>query len=144
LLLGPQSIKSPRELDAYRIAGNLVTRALTAASAALLVGRSSAEAASHAAAILLREGGGFFRIDIHHGKETENRVLSMDLYGYHTQPPATGELVRAWIFGPIFEGYWLDPGRSLICGNRPTRKQRSLLEGAVEVVDAVAAAMRPG
>ncbi|HEY4968960.1 MAG TPA: M24 family metallopeptidase [Steroidobacteraceae bacterium] len=144
LLWGPQSVKSSRELDAYRTAGELVTRALTLACDALLAGQSGAEAASQAAAVLLRAGGGFHRIDIHHGPDTERRVVSADLYGYHTTPPAVGEMVRVWIFGPIFQGYWLDPGRSLICGNQPTRTQRALLEGAVEVVDALVAAMRPG
>ncbi len=144
LLLGPQSIKSARELEAYRTAGDLVTRALTAACESLLTGHSSAEAAAAAAAILMRAGGGFHRIDIHHGVDTERRVISMDLYGYHTTPPAAGDVVRAWIMGPIFQGYWMDPGRSLICGNQPTVAQRALLEGAVEVVDALVAAMRPG
>lgn len=143
-LLGPQSIKSARELEAYRTAGDLVTRALTAACESLLTGRSSAVGASQAAEILLRAGGGFHRIDIHHGPGTEGRILSMDFYGYHTTPPMNGDLVRAWIFGPIFEGYWLDPGRSLICGNQPTGDQRALLEGAVEVVSTLAGAMRPG
>jgi methionine aminopeptidase len=122
----------------------LVTRSLTSACEALLAGQSSAEAASQAAATLLRAGGGFHRIDIHHGPDAEHRVVSADLYGYHITPPALGDVARAWIFGPIFQGYWLDPGRSLICGNQPTRAQRALLEGAVEVVDALAAAMRPG
>lgn len=144
LLLGPQSLKSARELAAYRTAGEVVTRALTAACESLLTGRSSAEAAAAAAALLLRAGGGFHRIDIHHGPTTEHRVVSADLYGYHTTPPAAGDVVRIWIMGPIFQGYWMDPGRSLICGNRPTAAQRALLEGAVDVVESVASAMRPG
>jgi Xaa-Pro dipeptidase len=144
LLLGPQSIKSGRELEAYRTAGDMVTRSLTAACESLLSGHSSAEAAAEAAAILMRAGGGFHRIDIHHGVDTEHRVISMDLYGYDTSLPAAGDVVRAWIMGPIFQGYWMDPGRTLISGNRPTGPQRALLEGAVEVVDTVAAAMRPG
>jgi Xaa-Pro aminopeptidase len=144
LLLGPQLIKSERELEAYRRAGDIVTEALTATCESLLTGHSSAEAASAAAAILLRAGGGYHRIDIHHGPETEHRIVSSDLYGYDTTPPAAGDMVRAWIMGPIFQGYWMDPGRSLICGNRPTGAQRALLEGAAEAVDAVAAAMHPG
>lgn len=143
-LWGPQSVKSPRELEAYRTAGNLVTPALTAACKSLLTGHSSAEAAAAASAILMRGGGGFHRIDIHHGAKTEHHVVSAGLYGYHTTPPAAGEVVRAWIMGPIFQGYWMDPGRSLICGNHPTAAQRALLEGAVEVVEALASAMRPG
>ena len=144
MLFGPQSIKSARELEAYRTAGDIVTHALSAACESLLTGHSSAEAAALAAGILMRAGGGFHRIDIHHGADTEHRVISMNLYGYDTTSPAAGDVVRAWIMGPIFQGYWMDPGRSLICGNRPTKAQRALLEGAVEVVDAVAAAMRPG
>ena len=144
LLLGSQAIKSARELEAYRTAGDMVTRALTAACESLLTGHSGAEAAADAAAILMRAGGGFHRIDIHHGANTEHRVISTDLYGYHTTPPAAGDMVRAWIMGPIFQGYWMDPGRSLICGNQPTKPQRILLEGAVAVVDAVVAGMRPG
>jgi Xaa-Pro dipeptidase len=144
LLLGPQSVKSARELEVYRTAGAMVTRALTAACESLLTGHSSAEAGTAAAAPPMRAGGGFHRIDIHHGPETEQRVISMDLYGYHITPPAAGDVVRAWIMGPIFQGYWMDPGRSLICGNRPSAAQRALLEGAVEVVQAVVAAMRPG
>src|SRR5580658_7789554 len=103
-LLGPQSIKSARELEAYRTAGDMVTRALTAACESLLTGHSSAEAAAAAGAILMRAGGGFHRIDIHHGADTEHRVVSMDLYGYDTTPPMTGDMVRAWIMGPIFQG----------------------------------------
>jgi Xaa-Pro dipeptidase len=32
----------------------------------------------------------------------------------------------------------------VICGNRPNSQQRALLEGAVEVVDSLVAAMKPG
>ena len=120
LLLGPQSIKSARELEAYRTAGDLITRALTAACESLFTGRSSAEAAvggsSHSDA--RRRWLSSYRYPSRCGYE--HRVLSMDLYGYHTMPPAAGEVVRAWIMGPIFQGYWMDPGRSLICGNQPT------------------------
>ena len=81
LLLDPQAIKSARELEAFRTAGEVITRALTAACASLLTGHSSATAAAEAAAILLRAGGGFHRIDIHHGPSTEHHVVSQNLYG---------------------------------------------------------------
>ena len=144
LLLGPQTLKSARELEAFRVGGELVTRALTAVMETMIAGQSSAQAASLAAGILMQGGGGFHRIDIHHGPGSEQRVLSNDFYGYRRTAPNTGEMVRAWIYGPIFEGYWLDPGRSAIVGNQPTAPQRRLLEGAAEVVDTVAKAMRPG
>jgi Xaa-Pro dipeptidase len=144
LLLEPQRVKSPAELEVYRRAGALVTRALTSIMEAMRSGNSSAEAAAQAAGILLRDGGGFLRIDIHHGEGTTTRVLSNSLYGYETSLPKPGDLVRAWIYGPILEGYWMDPGRTAVCGVSPTAKQRRLLEGAVEIVDSVARAMKPG
>jgi Xaa-Pro dipeptidase len=143
-LLGPQSVKSPRELEAFRIAGDIITRALTVAMEAMLAGRPGADAAAQAAAIILRAGGGFHRIDINHGPATEQRLLSNSVYGYDTTSAGAGDMVRIWIYGPIFEGYWLDPGRSGICGNRPTSEQRNLLESAVRVVDEVIAGVAPG
>jgi Xaa-Pro aminopeptidase len=143
-LLGPQLIKSAAELAVFRRAGEIVTHALNELMGAMIGGYTGAEAASRAAATILRAGGGFHRIDVHHGPSTEHHILSSSLYGYETSTPAEGDLVRAWIYGPIFAGYWLDPGRTVVCGNKPDRAQRSLLEGAVEIVDAVVAAMKPG
>lgn len=144
LLWGPQLVKSAQELETYREAGRIVTRALDALIGAVLGGYSGAEAASRAAAIILRAGGGYHRIDIHHGPSTEHNIVSTSLYGYDTATPTGGELVRAWIYGPLYGGYWLDPGRTVICGNRPNSQQKALLEGAVEVVDSLVAAMKPG
>jgi Xaa-Pro dipeptidase len=144
LLLGPQSIKSSRELEAFRTAGEIVTRALTASMEAMISEETGAEAAARAAGIIVRAGGGFHRIDIHHGAGTDKRILSNDLYGYSMTAAQIGDIVRIWIYGPIFEGYWLDPGRSGICGNRPTSEQKLLLEGAVQIVDEVIAGVAPG
>jgi Xaa-Pro aminopeptidase len=144
LLLDAQLVKSDRELEAFRRAGVLVTEALTSLMQAVMTGNTSAEAASRAAALIMRGGGGFHRVDIHYGPNSETRVLSQNLYGYETCRPASGDLVRAWIYGPIWEGYWLDPGRSAVCGGKPTSAQRALLEGAVEVVEALVSAMKPG
>ena len=130
LLLGPQSMKSARELEAYRTAGDMVTRALTAACESLLTGHSSAEAAAVAAAILMRAGGGFHRIDIHHGADTEHHVISMDLYGYHTDAPGGrrhgARLDHGTHFPRLLDGPWslvdlwqsADPIATRIAGRR--------------------------
>jgi hypothetical protein len=68
LLLEPQRIKSQAELEVFRRAGALVTEALTALVEALRAGSSSAEGAARAAAALVRGGGGYHRIDVHHGR----------------------------------------------------------------------------
>jgi Xaa-Pro dipeptidase len=144
LLLEAQRIKSAAELEVFRRAGAIVTEALTALVESLRAGTSSAEAAARAAGILIRAGGGYHRLDIHHGALADRCLVSQNLYGYETTIPPPGELARAWIFGPILQGYWLDPGRTVTCGVSPTRQQRKLLLGAVEIVEGVVKGMRPG
>jgi Xaa-Pro dipeptidase len=139
-----QAVKSPRELEAFRTAGDIATRSLTAMMEALIAGQTEAEAAARAAAIVLRAGGAFHKISINHGQKSERYLSSNDFHGFSTTAAAPGDFVRGWVYGPIFQGYWLDPGRTAICGNRPTVQQKAVLEGAASIVDNVVAAIAPG
>jgi Xaa-Pro aminopeptidase len=142
-LEGPQLIKSARELEAFRTAGSLVTEALNAALEALISGRKACEAAARAAAVIIGGGGGFHRISIAHGPALQ-RPLSFDFYGYDMKAPSPGDVISMWIYGPIFAGYWLDPGRTVICGKRPTRAQKTLIESGARLVDDMVKAVAPG
>ena len=143
-LEGPQMIKSPRELEAYRTAGTLVTNALTSAMEAMVAGERACEAAARAAAVILRGGGGFHRISICHGPAMMKSPLSYDFYGYNMNAPDAGDLVCVWIYGPIFAGYWLDPGRSAVCGRHPAPAQKALVESCARLVDDMVKAVAPG
>ncbi|MGH7930106.1 MAG: M24 family metallopeptidase, partial [Candidatus Binatia bacterium] len=143
-LYEPQSVKSPRELEAFRTAGEIITKALTSAMEAMIGGKTAARAAAGAAEIIIGAGGGFHRIDINHGPASERLILSNDLYGYSAKAAAPGDFIRIWIYGPIFEGYWLDPGRTAICGNQPTAAQKALIDATVEIVDRIVDAAVPG
>jgi len=46
--------------------------------------------------------------------------------------------------GPMFQGYWLGPGRTVVCGRRPTSAQLSLLEANAAAVGSIVAAIRAG
>ena len=143
-LEGPQMIKSPRELDAYRTAGTLVTQGLSAAMEAMMAGERACEAAARAAAAIMRGGGGFHRISICHGPAMLKSPLSYDFYGYNMDAPDAGDLISVWIYGPIFAGYWLDPGRTAICAKRPTPAQRTLVENCANLVTDMVKAIAPG
>ena len=143
-LEGPQMIKSLRELEAYRTAGTLVTDALTSAMEAMIGGQRACEAAARAAAVIMRGGGGFHRISICHGPAMMKSPLSFDFYGYNMDAPNIGDLICVWIYGPIFAGYWLDPGRSAICGRRPPPARKALVESCASIVDAMVKAVTPG
>jgi Xaa-Pro dipeptidase len=142
LLEGPQLIKSARELEVYREAGALVSSALDAAMKAIIAGQRSCEAAARAASVLMAGGGGFHRISVNHGPQMED-VLNKDYYGYNMTAPAAGDLVTVWVYGPIFAGYWMDPGRSSVCGARPTPAQRSLVEDCAKYTDEMMRAIKP-
>ena len=55
-----------------------------------------------------------------------------------------GEFVRAWIMGPMRHGYFLDPGRTAVCGRKPSKEQRDLLEACMSIVDGVMKKICPG
>ena len=136
-------IKSPRELDLFREAGALVTRAHLAMMEALIAGKSEGEAAGAGGKILLEGGGSWHRIAISHGANSE--FLESDpLTGFSTRAPAVGEIVHGFIYGPILKGYWLDPGRTAVCGGKPTAGQKALIESLVGVMNRLMAEIRPG
>lgn len=136
-------IKSPRELDAFRRAGEVVSGALTALMQSLLEGRSEAESAGEASRLVARGGGHIHMLAISHGPYLQH-LASDPLVGFSQQRPAAGDLARAWITGPMFQGYWLGPGRTVVCAAQPTTAQRSLLEANVAAVDAIVRAVRAG
>ena len=136
-------VKSTRELNAFRQAGEVVSGALTELMKSLISGQTEAEAAGNAARLVLRGGGHVHMLAISHGPSL-NHLASDPLAGFSQERPSPGDLARAWITGPMFQGYWLGPGRTVVCGSPPTSAQRALLEANAEAVDAMVAAIRPG
>lgn len=136
-------VKSALELNAFRHAGETVTDALSSLMSALAAGRSEAEAAGQAAQIVFRRGGHVHMLAISHGSQLSH-LASDPLVGFSQERPAPGDLARAWLTGPMFQGYWLGPGRTVVSGRRMTSEQRALLEANAAAVTAVIAGIRPG
>ena len=82
-------------------------------------------------------------IPVAHGRHI-SRWASEPFSGAGLAVPATGDLVRGWLDSIIYQGYWLDPGRTAVAGGRPSADQKALIEGAIAIVDGVIAAIRPG
>ncbi len=142
LIRDARRIKSPRELDLFREAGRLVTRAHTHMMEALIDGRTEAAAAAVAGATILEGGGAWHRIAISHG-DTSQYLESDPLVGFSTRAPAPGDIVHGFIYGPILKGYWLDPGRTAVCGGKPTDAQKHLVESLVDLMRRLMDAIRP-
>lgn len=144
LVQKPRLIKSPRELDAFREAGETVTFGLDAMIGELLAGKTEREAAAEAAKIVVSRGGVPTLIRCSHGVGEEMTNFAREpLTGASSDAPKQGDLVRAWLMGPMFQGYWLDPGRTTVRG-RPTNAQRDLVEGCARIVEGVMEMIRPG
>ena len=136
-------VKSPRELALFREAGELVTRAHIKMMEALIAGKTEGEAAGIAGKIILEGGGAWHRIAISHG-DTSAYLESDPLTGFSTLAPQPGDIVHGFIYGPILKGYWLDPGRTAVCGGKPTARQRALTESLVGVMHQLMDAIKPG
>ena len=133
LIRDVRRIKSARELAVFREAGELVTKAHHALMKALIAGKKESQAAGAAGKILLEAGGFWHRIAISHGRFSQY-LESDPIRGFSTLAPAKGDIVHGFIYGPIRQGYWLDPGRTAVCGGKPSAEQKHLVESLVHVM----------
>ena len=144
LVQAVSSAKSKRELDAFREAGQVSTKAMNAAMKALIAGKSEAEAASIGAALVIKGGGIPYLIRMAHGRDRRMLDFSRNNHtGFDHSAPEKGDLVRCWIMGPMQHGYYLDPGRTAVCG-KPTKRQKELILACAGIVEGVIEAIRPG
>ena len=134
--------KSSAEQDCYRTAGEIATRALNRLLEGLVLGRPEAEAAADASHEVIRSGGRV-NVSASHG-DTIGYLCRNPLTGYSQDAPKPGDMLHGFLSGPIYQGYWLDPGRTAVAGRRPSSEQRNLVESCASIVDDVIAAIRPG
>jgi len=137
-------IKSQRELDCYREAGEIATVGLDTLFEHLLAGKTEAAAAAAAAYEVIKRGGSFHMIPISHGDRIETFCRN-PLTGYSLDAPKPGDMVRAWLYGPIWQGYWLDPGRTSVCDPKNAgQEQKDLIEACANIVDTLIDMVKPG
>ena len=135
-------IKSERELDCYRYAGETATLAVNALMEGLVSGRSEREAAGEAARIAIGRGARLQMIGTNHG-ETLGFDQRFPLTGYSEDVPAPGDIVTGTLHGPLYQGYYLDPGRTGVRGPA-NADQRRLIEAASGIVHRLSDMLRPG
>lgn len=136
-------IKSQQECEVIRQAGAIASRAMTLMMEALIACEPETEAAARAAAEIVRGGGIVDKIQISHG-DTIGYTCGNPLAGYRPVAPENGDLVRAFLIGPMYQGYYLDPGRTAVAGQSPNRDQAELIDACIGIVDAIAAFIKPG
>tara|TARA_B100001173_G_scaffold211575_1_gene182594 strand:+ start:122 stop:1321 length:1200 start_codon:yes stop_codon:yes gene_type:complete len=136
-------IKSREEQEVIRIAGQIASPAMTRMIKALISGKTEAEAAGLAAYDIVSAGGIIDKIQVSHGK-TIGFTCGDPLSGYRKVSPKNGDLFRAFLIGPMYQGYYLDPGRTAVCGNNPSAQQANLLESCVNIIDTIASSVKPG
>jgi Xaa-Pro aminopeptidase len=134
--------KSPAEVAAMRAAVALGVRAVEAGMAAAIPGATEADCAAEAAAVVAREGGVLYDAACASGAQAHNftwaRMPSSSL-----RPMQAGEMFHMDCYGAL-GGYFWDFGRTRVVGDSPSDAQVRLVEAAIEIVDAVCGAIRPG
>ncbi len=143
LVLLARRQQSSRELDCMREAGEIATIGMTKLMEGMLMGKTEAEAVAEGAGEVMKHGGVLEYIRCSHGDRIQYWSRA-PISGYSTDPVNEGDLVRAWLMGPMKEGYFMDPGRTTVCGKKPTKAQRDLVEGCANIVNGVIDAMKPG
>jgi Xaa-Pro aminopeptidase len=139
-----RQVKSPRELDCYREAGEIATVGLDTLFDHLLAGKTEAESAAAAAYEVIKRGGAYHMIPISHGDRIETFCRN-PLTGYSLDAPKPGDMVRGWVYGPIWQGYWLDPGRTSVCDPvNAGQEQKDLIGACANIVDTLIEMIKPG
>ena len=136
-------IKSVEEQEVIRIGGQIASPAMTRMMKALLSGKTEAEAAGLAAHDIVSAGGVIDKIQVSHG-DTIGFTCGDPLTGYRKVAPNSGDLFRAFLIGPMYQGYYLDPGRTAVCGNKPSSDQINILEACENIISSMAASIKPG
>ena len=137
-----RAIKSTRELDCYRVAGESATEAMTVMMESLVAGRSEREAAGEAARVVVGRGGRIQAIGANHGA-TMDYDYRFPLTGSSADVPAIGDMVRGTVHAAFWQGYYLDPGRTAVRGPASPEQLR-LMDATVDIVQRLTAMMRPG
>lgn len=136
-------VKSPAELECMRYASAVGGEWMRTMMAAAEPGRTEADLVAIGLPVLLRHGG--FPADVVAGSGNPCRPrAARGIPSYSSERPlAAGDLLRLDGFGPV-RGYGCDLARSTCVGAAPTEAQREVLEHAVEFIDTLIAAVRPG
>jgi Xaa-Pro aminopeptidase len=136
-------IKSPAEQALIRRACALGNATLEALIDTVIEGATEADAMGAAAQTLISGGGVLYDAACSSGPwshgYTHARLPSADA----TRKFQKGDLFHVDCYGS-YGGYFFDFARSRCVGDDPTVEQRALLDGVIECVETVCAAIRPG
>ena len=134
-------IKSARELDSLRAAGEVGVRAVTAAMDASSPGATESDVAAAAIAEIVRAGGMLYGLGISSGPWAHTFSTTTPA-PYETRALEPGDMVRLDIYGSI-DGYLFDFGRSRVVGRAPTGEQQEILDAVRDSVKAGTELLRP-
>jgi Xaa-Pro aminopeptidase len=136
-------VKSPVELELVRHSSRVGSAWMAAMMGAIEPGITEADVVAAGLPTFLRGGG--FPADVVVGSGNPARPQApRGIPSYNAvRPLERGDLIRVDGFGPV-AGYGCDLARSACVGAEPTDAQRTVLEHAVEFIDTLVAAVRPG
>jgi Xaa-Pro aminopeptidase len=135
--------KSERELDCFREAGQIATKAHAAVARRASRGGTSAQAISAGLAELVKMGAPPCTIGVM-TPHTMRATMADPLALSSAESLKRGDLFHAFLAGPTWQGYWCEPGASGVVGGTPSARQRQLLTKCVEILTRLLDGIKPG
>jgi Xaa-Pro dipeptidase len=136
-------VKSDAELELMRYASAVGSAWMSAMMAAAEPGKTEADLVLAGLPVLIGAGGWPIDAVIGSGNPCKPQAPRGIPSFNATRPLEPGDLLRVDGFGPV-RGFGCDMARSTCVGAEPTPAQRQVLEDAVEVIETMIAAIRPG
>jgi Xaa-Pro dipeptidase len=138
-------VKSPAEVALLREASRLGCTWMEVMLAAALPGRTEGEVVGEGLRWLAAAGGWAYDVAIASGPVAHRYRHRQALPTWDSgRRLESGDLLHIDAWGPMAHGYFCDLTRSTVVGEAPSAKQRSVLEDAVELVQTLIGAVRPG
>jgi Xaa-Pro aminopeptidase len=143
LIEGLRILKSPAEQDLIRRACTIGNATLESLIGAVVEGATEADAVAAASHTLISAGGVLYDAACASGPSS---------HAYTRARLPSADPIRKFVKGDLFHvdcygsygGYFFDFARSRCVGDEPTDLQRELLDGVIEGVEHICAAIRPG
>ena len=137
-------IKSESEIELLRRAASVGVDWMEAALNAVEVGKTEGDIVGSGLKVLASRGGLAYDMGVAAGPHSSQHWGRIGIPDWDAKRQLVqGDLVHIDVCGPV-DGYFTDFCRSSVVGRRPTSEQREVLDGSVELIKTVVAAIRPG
>lgn len=138
-------VKSPAEIALLRDAAEIGLEWMATTMGAVEAGRTEGEVVGEGLRYLAAAGGVPYDVIISSGPNVEHIWGSSGVpHWNHERKLVDGDMLHLDLWGPVRDGYYTDFSRSTVVGGKASEAQKQVLEGSIDLIEAIVAEIRPG